>query len=277
MSATSAGGAGGDRRPTAASGEPPDDGGDQQQQRPLQDAWQLLELAAIHHADCLAVVDCAAGAERQLTYGALFERSAALAAHLRASGVRRGDRLGLLSRNSSLVIEAHYAAAALHAVVVNMNIHLAPPELAYICTDAAPTLVLADTACAPQLLAAHAELRAAAAAVAETSGTVTLPQPFSRVVWMQVEGGVPAPPPAELPPGLQAFDYESCIAAGAAVGSALAGVCAEVLAKGSVEDGFHLYYTSGTTGAPKGMLLSHRIVVAHAVGTITGRLLGSGG
>lgn len=36
------------------------------------------------------------------------------------------------------------------------------------------------------------------------------------------------------------------------------------------EDGFHLYYTSGTTGKPKGVLLSQRIVLQHAIGTVQG-------
>lgn len=38
----------------------------------------------------------------------------------------------------------------------------------------------------------------------------------------------------------------------------------------SQQDGFHLYYTSGTTGVPKGVLLSHRVVLWHALGAMEG-------
>lgn len=187
--------------------------------RAQQDVWQLLELAAIHHADTLAVVDCAGGVSperpgRQLTYGQLFGRAAALAAAMRAAGVRRGDRVGVLSRNSSHVIELHYAAAAIHAVVVNLNIHLAAPELAYILADSQPRLVFADSHCAPALLAAHAELRRggsagtdgfqvmpASGATAVTGATACAAAPIQAVVWMRLEAGNETLPAGD---GLQA-------------------------------------------------------------------------
>ena len=171
----------------------------------LQDVWQLLELAAIHHPDALAVVDAAAES-RQLTYQQLYDRAASLASFLRRQGVRRGDRVGVLSRNCSYILELHFAAAAIHAVVVNLNIHLAPRELSYILKDSAPVLVFADRHSAASLLAAAGTYHEA---VAEQGAQ----QACSTVVWLDVEGSsqqqqhqqhAAEESETALPPGLQA-------------------------------------------------------------------------
>jgi acyl-CoA synthetase (AMP-forming)/AMP-acid ligase II len=90
-------------------------------------------------------------------------------------------------------MELHFACAAIHAVVVNLNIHLAPRELAFICADSAPKLVFADTACAPTLLAAHAELVQQRAAAANSGAEAMVPPVFAKAVWMLVEGGAQLP------------------------------------------------------------------------------------
>lgn len=144
---------------------------------PLQDAWHLLELATIHHPDALAVVD-AASRERQLTYQQLYERSTALAGYLRQQGVGRGDRIGVLSRNCSYVVELHFATAAIHAVVVNLNIHLAPRELSFIFKDSSPQLVFADRQYAGSLLAAVEGQHGLGDSVGAAAFTV---------VWMDIE------------------------------------------------------------------------------------------
>lgn len=47
----------------------------------------------------------------------------------------------------------------------------------------------------------------------------------------------------------------------------------ELMDRGDVSDGYQMYFTSGTTGFPKGVVLSHAIVVKHALGTMQGTFL----
>lgn len=75
------------------------------------DAWKLLELAAAHYGDRLAVVD----QKKILSYSTLAVRARALAGWLEQQGVGRGSHVGVMSRNSSFVMEIHFAAAYLHA------------------------------------------------------------------------------------------------------------------------------------------------------------------
>jgi hypothetical protein len=111
---------------------------------PSLDAWSCLSYANVCFGDRLAVVDLApppgttapAGtaaapvapsatatspeADRLLTYAQLHDRSVAAAAALLAVGVRQGSRVAVMLRNCSEVMELHYAAALLRAVVVNV-------------------------------------------------------------------------------------------------------------------------------------------------------------
>ena len=81
-------------------------------------------------------------AERELTYGALDERSNRLAEALAAGGVAPGTRVAYLDRSSPEVVELLAAASKIGAVLVPLNWRLAPPELAAVLADAgAPVLV----------------------------------------------------------------------------------------------------------------------------------------
>ena len=53
--------------------------------------------------------------------------------------------------------------------------------------------------------------------------------------------------------------------------------CQLLTRRGPASDGYQMYFTSGTTGLPKGVVLSHEIVVKHALGTIQGMYLGHSG
>lgn len=107
------------------------------------DAWSLLPFAARHYGDRLAVVDCSR-AGSVWSYRQLHQRACRLGRVMSGClGVRRGTRVAVMLRNRAEVLELHYAAAALHAIVVNVNVNLAPQELHHVLTDSGSEVLFA--------------------------------------------------------------------------------------------------------------------------------------
>jgi long-chain acyl-CoA synthetase len=83
--------------------------------------------------------------DEQLTYRELDERASRVANALRAIGVRAGDHVAYLDKNSPEQVEVLFGAAKLNAVPTPVNFRLAPPEIAVIVTDAdAKVFVIGD-------------------------------------------------------------------------------------------------------------------------------------
>ncbi len=102
-----------------------------------------------HHAHLTASKTCWTDLHsgRSYTFGAANDRVRRLAAHLaRACGVGKGDRVAVLTMNSTDMMELHSACAKLGAIFVPLNWRLAAPELDYIVTDSAPQVLVYDTA-----------------------------------------------------------------------------------------------------------------------------------
>ena len=126
------------------------------------DIWDLIPWAVDQFGSRIAIVDPdvpynGIGAppttetQQLLTYTQLGDRCCCLAAMMKATtgdgrctgaggtgwgwSVSRGGRVGVMLRNSAAAIEAHFACAAIHAVVVNVNVSLAPAELAHVLRD----------------------------------------------------------------------------------------------------------------------------------------------
>ena len=177
----------------------------------------VLEHHARRHPDH-PVARCA---DRTVTYGGLVEWSSRLAAGLAARGVRAGDVVGLLSYNSVEFLATIFAANALGAVAMPVNWRLAGPELRYLLEHSGARAFVCDG----ELI----ELGEAA-----SSG---LDQPLARVV-------VPTP---EVPAAVGWEPFDDLAAA-------------EPLAdrvRAAGRDVHRLMYTSGTTGRPKGVMITH--------------------
>jgi long-chain acyl-CoA synthetase len=154
----------------------------------------------------------------RLTYGALAARTKRLANALSGLGVTRKTRVAVLSTNSAESVEIVFAIAALGATWVPINFRLAPPEIEFILQDSGATFLFYS----PNFEPVVAELRAHGGSALKT-----------------------------LPLGGRTADgvYENLIAGGSSA--------APALLSGS-DDPFTIMYTSGTTGRPKGVLLTHR-------------------
>jgi fatty-acyl-CoA synthase len=157
------------------------------------------------------------------TYAELGERLARTVADLRRRGVGRGDRVAYAGVNSAELVEHLVAALHLGAVFVPLNTRLSPPELRFIVTDAGAKVLVADEATAPLFATVRDDLGVDHFVELGTDGPTTAPGTATTA-------GAPEPlgDPADVDP----------------------------------DDVAVLMYTSGTTGHPKGAMISHGNVVS---------------
>jgi len=182
---------------------------------------QALKRAAQIKSNVLATND----GGRTRKWGEVVERVAKLAGALRGLEVVDGERAGVLALNSDRYFESLYAIAWAGGVFVPINTRLAPPEIAFWINDSECRVLLIGDNFAPVI----AELKAA--------GKIPSVQ---HVILMS--DGAPAN-------GERA--YEAVVNDADAVTDAERGY----------EDLAGLFYTGGTTGRSKGVMLSHRNLV----------------
>ena len=157
--------------------------------------------------------------DRQQTWAEIVERVAKLAGALQGVGMGTGDRVALLTLNSDRYIEYFYGVVWGGGVMMPMNTRWSPAECAYAINDAgAEILIVDDTFSA-----------AAAAIQAAAKGIKTL---------IYCGDG-------DTPEGM--VNYEEILAAAAPAPDADRGG----------DDLAGIFYTGGTTGFPKGVMLSH--------------------
>ena len=196
----------------------------------------ILEKALSLYAEKEAVV-CH---EHRNTYQQFADRTYRFANLLHTMGVKKSDCIAILHQNSHEFLETYFAAAHLGVTLNPLNYRLSPQELAFILKDSGATILIAA--------------RRFHESVEKLS---ELDTDVSRVIWTG-EGALPAIS--------NSLDYEESLKAQSPSAPPQPDI--------SDDDVAHLYYTSGTTGRPKGVMLSHKNVCTHALAAIAELKLG---
>ena len=169
--------------------------------------------------------------DRQHTWKQLKDRVARFAGALKSIGVQEGDRVAILALNSDRYFEYYFGVPWAGACVVPLNIRWSAPENAYSLKDAGAEVLVVDDAFAKMVPALKAQ------------GV-----PLKKVIFIG---------DGELPEGM--LSYEKLLqvhqpAPDAGRGDAdLAGI----------------YYTGGTTGFPKGVMLTHSNMWSSAIALVS--------
>ncbi|MGM0494976.1 MAG: long-chain-fatty-acid--CoA ligase [Armatimonadota bacterium] len=160
-----------------------------------------------------------------VSYAELSVTVERVAAGLAGLGVEQGDRVALLLPNCPQFAYAYLAAARLGAMAVPMNPILAPEEVAYVLTDSGAKVLVGVEKTAPLVLAMADRCDCVEHAVIAAEDVPDGAIDFRALV-AEDTSGLPAPPDAEAVACLQ--------------------------------------YTSGTTGRPKGAMLTHANLLSNA-------------
>ncbi|WDD92459.1 AMP-binding protein [Burkholderia sp. FERM BP-3421] len=191
--------------------------------------YNLSDLLA-HRAYLAPTHEGFVGPDYRYSYAEVDRRCTRFAAWLRAAGLAPGDRIAVYGKNSAALATAIFGASRADAIVVVMNWRLQVDELAYMLDHSGARALFYDAAFAPAVEALRA--RCGGLDLLVCHGDAARDPRFDDLV----DAAAPALPPC--PPATRRGD-----------------------------DAAVIMYTSGTTGRPKGAMLTHDNFLAAAHGT----------
>jgi long-chain acyl-CoA synthetase len=187
---------------------------------------------------------------RHFSYGAMLDQIRQVACGLQKMGVEKGDRVGLYLPNTPHYVAAYYGALMAGAIVVNFSPLYTAAELEHQVEDSGTKILftLSAKALLPTALEVldHSTLETL---VVGSVAEVLSPVKSLLFRWFKASESVP------LPDDPRVVRYDRLIAN--------AGACS-VPTIDPVNDVALLQYTGGTTGTPKGAMLTHQNLTANA-------------
>jgi len=176
--------------------------------------------------------------DQRFTYKQFSDRANQLSHALTRLGIGTGDRVAFLSFNCHRLLEAYYGVVQIGAVLLPLNIRLRPNELTYILNDSGTKVLFFDQ-----------ELTSLAQQISVEATTIKK--------YVILSG--------DAPTWAESKDYDSLIA-----NESTDEPDFEIDENSLAE----LFYTSGTTANPKGVMLSHRNLYMHAMNVMAGIQIG---
>ncbi|HMD41025.1 MAG TPA: long-chain-fatty-acid--CoA ligase [Candidatus Acidoferrum sp.] len=167
----------------------------------------------------------------RFTYAQFADRAARLAGALRAAGVKPGDRVAFLSMNCHRLLEAYYGVLDAGAILLPLNIRLAPHELAFILNDAGAKVLFLEK----DFLGAVDSFRH----TVPTVEAFYMLDSTASADWLAPKS------------------YDELVAHASHYQTDIMDVDENAVAE--------LFYTSGTSATPKGVMLTHRNIYMHAL------------
>jgi long-chain acyl-CoA synthetase len=163
--------------------------------------------------------------QARLTFSELDSRIDRMSAALTRLSINKGDRVGILSLNCHRFLELYFAVPQTGAVVVPINFRIPPQEVRYILDHSAAVAIAVDATMRPLIDSIRHDLKTVRHFISMANEPVE--------GYLSYEALVQGEPPSGPLPRIDDGDLMG------------------------------LFYTSGTTGEPKGVMLSHRNIKAN--------------
>ena len=201
--------------------------------------YDFLKRALVVHSDKEAVV-CG---NLRLTYREFGERVNRWANAMRAIGVEKGDRVAILSQNCHRILEAFFGTPLLGSILMPLNFRLVSDDFDYILNHGGAKVVIVEEGLQHLIDPIRSKLETVAHYViaSDEEGRERPGRPRSQgsEEWLDYETTLAAAS-SEPPPQVEIDENETSA----------------------------LLYTSGTTGRPKGVMLTHRNLYINAINSI---------
>jgi len=162
--------------------------------------------------------------DQRITYAQINEKANRVAHYLKAKGVEKGDTVSLMILNSPEIYDCMFGVQKLGAVASSINFALKGPEIAYVLDDSRPRIVFVGSEFMAEFARGY-ELASHKPIVVEVKTSIDHSEKLAETTLSNILDTYPSD---------------------------------ETLVPQQPDDPFLLLYSSGTTGRPKGILLSNK-------------------